>query len=137
MNADGTRFATLSILQHSAQLAANSLPEDIPYDVEPVLLWTDDPVAPVHLRYSFRCRLCHRAFRQPLPEDEQISGIHYAWVLVSASQNSPRSPLVQCEVCTLLEHLRLTWVDRSYGEWGAGSTIELARALWDLLGRPM
>ena len=137
VRADGTRFATLSLLQHSAQLAAITLPEGTPHDVEPVLLWTDDAMAPVHIRYFFRCRTCHRAFRQPLPEEEPLSGIHYAWVLVSSQQNSLDNTLVQCEVCTLLEHLRLTWVDASSGEWGAGSTIELARALWDLLGRPM
>ena len=94
---DGAHWAELRVLKHVAQVQPTLANTTIDFDANQIFLWTE---AGEVLPYAFRCRLCHRCF----------STQHaFAWTLTVPAHVEAPSMVAQCEVCTVLELLRLRW----------------------------
>ena len=96
---DGAHWAELRVLKHVAQVQPTLANTTIDFDANPIFLWNE---AGEILPYAFRCRLCHRCF----------STQHaFAWTLTVPARVEAPSMVAQCEVCTVLELLRLRWIE--------------------------
>ena len=133
------RWASLSLLEHAAELQPRESNNPASYSVSPIHLWTADPAVPVLIPYAFRCRLCHRRYQQ-VPGVPADSVHAFAWVIMSPDRFPSRQLQVQCEVCTILEVLRLRWVeegqcddDDTGDQHPSLSPRSLACSLWELM----